>query len=115
MSADSSRSVGDLRAFERDLLYAVRALERDNNTPPKGLTVKAYLDEQHDEEFNHSRLYQNLDQLTDRGLLRKGKKDDRTNEYATTDRTRTLLEAFARRRARQTGVELESAPNQTNA
>ncbi|WP_135855263.1 helix-turn-helix transcriptional regulator [Halorussus salinus] len=114
MTADTSASVGDLRAFERDLLYAVRALERDNDTPPKGLAIKAYLDEQHDDDLNHSRLYQNLDQLIKRGLLRKGKKDDRTNEYATTDRTRTLLEAFARRRARQTGVELEieSAPDQ---
>ncbi len=114
MSADFSWSVENLRAFERDLLFAVRALERDNNTPPKGLALKAYLDEQHDEEINHSRVYQNLDELADRGLLRKGKKDDRTNEYATTDRTCTLLEAFARRRARQTGVELEteSAPEQ---
>ncbi len=116
MSETARFEFGQFRAFERDLLYAVRALERDNDTPPKGLAIKAYLDDQHDEDLNHSRLYQNLDQLTERGLLRKGKKDDRTNEYATTDRTCTLLEAFARRRARQTGVELEteSAPDQIN-
>ncbi len=116
MSADSSWSAADLRAFERDLLFAVRALERDES-PPKGLAVKSYLDAEYPEEINHSRLYQNLDAHVERGLLRKGTKDDRTNEYATTEQARTLLKAFARRRAEQTGIELESdcAPSQTNA
>ena len=80
-------------AFERDLLFAVRALERDAE-PPKGLAVKEYLEAEYDEEINHSRFYQNLDALIERGFLTKGKKDDRTNEYATTDATRVLIERY---------------------
>ncbi len=104
MNAASSWSVENLRAFGRDLLYAVRALERENDTPPKGLAIKAYLDDQHDEDLNHSRLYQNLDQLVERGLLQKGKKDDRTNEYATTDTAKQLLIEHAKQRARAVGL-----------
>ncbi len=81
MSADSSRSATDLRAFERDLLYAVRALERTTGTPPKGLDIKSRLDVEYPEEVNHSRLYQNLDRLAERDLLQKAEKDGRTNEY----------------------------------
>ncbi|WP_135855169.1 helix-turn-helix domain-containing protein [Halorussus salinus] len=116
MSADSSWSVADLRAFERDLLFAVRALERQDS-PPKGLAVKSYLDAEYPEEINHSRLYQNLDKHVERGLLEKAERDGRTNEYATTEQARTLLNTFARRRAEQTGIELESdsAPSQTDA
>ncbi len=104
MSETARFEFGQFRAFERDLLYAVRALERDNDTPPKGLAIKTYLDEQHDDEINHSRLYQNLDQFIERGLLRKGKKDDRTNEYATTDTAKQLLIEHAKQRARAVGL-----------
>ncbi|WP_135855315.1 helix-turn-helix transcriptional regulator [Halorussus salinus] len=97
MTADTVASLTDLRAFERDLLYAVCALEDD--TPPKGLTIKNYLDSEYGEDLNHSRLYQNLDRLTDNDLLTKGQKDDRTNEYATTDHARELLADHAQRRA----------------
>ncbi|NEU58722.1 helix-turn-helix transcriptional regulator [Halorussus sp. MSC15.2] len=104
MSADSSQSVGDLRAFERDLLYAVRALERDSENPPKGLAIKAYLDERNGDEINHSRLYQNLDRLAEHGLLEKAEKDGRTNEYATTDTAEQLLVQHAKRRANAVGL-----------
>ena len=93
----------DFHAFERDLLYAVRALEREGE-PPKGLDVKVYLEAEYAGEINHSRLYQNLGGLIDRGYLTKGKKDDRTNEYATTETAREILEARTRRRAEQVGV-----------
>ena len=33
---------------------------------------------------NHGRLYQNLDMLVEDGWVSKGKKDQRTNAYATT-------------------------------
>ncbi|MFC4451388.1 helix-turn-helix transcriptional regulator [Halorussus aquaticus] len=104
MSADSSRSVENLRAFERDLLYAVRALERDSDNPPKGLVVKAYLDERYGDDINHSRLYQNLDRLAERGLLEKAERDGRTNEYATTDTAEQLLVQHAKRRADAVGL-----------
>ncbi len=104
MSADTPASVGDLRAFERDLLYAVRTLERDNDAPPKGLAIKLRLEIEYPEEVNHSRLYQNLDRLVERDLLWKGKKDDRTNEYATTDTAKQLLIEHAKQRARAVGL-----------
>ena len=103
MSEATERAVAQFHAFERDLLFAVRALERDGE-PPKGLAIKSYLEREYDEEINHSRLYQNLDALIDHGLLAKGRKDDRTNEYATTEEARELLERHARRRAEQTGL-----------
>ncbi|WP_134671702.1 helix-turn-helix transcriptional regulator [Halorussus marinus] len=95
----------DLHAFRRDLLYAVRTLERDE--PPKGLAVKQHLEADYGETINHSRLYQNLDELVERGLLAKGKKDDRTNEYQTTETARALLEAATKRRANALGLAVE--------
>lgn len=103
MTDESLPSLTDLRAFERDLLFAVRALEED--TPPKGLTVKHYLEDEYG-DFGHSRLYQNLDALTEKGLIAKSDRDGRTNEYATTDVARELLEAYAAKRAEQAGIEL---------
>ena len=103
MSEATERAVAQFHAFERDLLFAVRALERDGE-PPKGLAIKSYLEREYDEEINHSRLYQNLDDLIERGLLSKGKKDDRTNEYATTDEAQVLLERHAEDRAEQVGL-----------
>ncbi|WP_135855216.1 helix-turn-helix transcriptional regulator [Halorussus salinus] len=103
MNASAGVRFADLHAFERDLLYAVRALERDGDAP-KGLAVKDHLETEYDGEINHSRLYQNLDGLAERGLLRKGKKDDRTNEYGTTDTAEQLLEAHAERRAEAVGL-----------
>lgn len=94
----------DCTAFERDLLYAVRALEQD--TPPNGLTIKQHLEAEYD-EVNHSRLYQNLDGLADKGLLTKGQKDERTNEYATTDLARSMLDARIRQRAHALGLSIE--------
>ncbi|WP_135807418.1 helix-turn-helix transcriptional regulator [Halorussus marinus] len=101
---DVQLAFADFHAFERDLLYAVRALERDGDQePPKGLAIKSYLEDDYD-EINHSRLYQNLDALIERGLLSKAEKDGRTNEYATTDRARQLLTRHAQRRADQAGL-----------
>lgn len=102
---ESAPAFAQFHAFERDLLYAVRALERDGDEQPKGLAIKAELEDEYGEEVNHSRLYQNLDGLVEDDLLTKGRKDDRTNEYATTETARELLEAQTRKRAKQAGVE----------
>ena len=71
----------DLTGFQRDLLYVVAGLEN-----PKGLAVKAELDEYYGTEINHGRLYPNLDVLVEKGLVEKGKLDDRTNSYSLTRR-----------------------------
>lgn len=41
--------------------------------------------------INHGRLYSNLDTLVERGLLRRGTLDRRTNEYRITDTGRAVL------------------------
>lgn len=78
----------DLTAFRRDILYVVSGLER-----PHGLSIKEELEKYYTKEVNHGRLYPNLDYLVERGYLRKGKADRRTNWYEVTDRGREVLES----------------------
>jgi DNA-binding PadR family transcriptional regulator len=73
----------DLTGFQRDLLYVIAG--RDD---PHGLAIKADLDDYYGTEINHGRLYPNLDVLVDKGLVEKGKLDDRTNVYTLTRRGR---------------------------
>lgn len=79
----------DLTGFQRDALVVVR-----NLGPTKGLAIKEELD-RHYGEVNHGRLYPNLDTLHDKGLIEKGRMDDRTNSYAISGRGRRELEAYA--------------------
>jgi DNA-binding PadR family transcriptional regulator len=76
----------DLTAFQRDLLYAVGA--RDE---PHGLAIKEVLEQYYESDIHHGRLYPNLDELVDKGLVEKGKIDDRTNSYTLTRRGRREL------------------------
>lgn len=81
----------DLTAFQRDALLVLAGW---NGEPPKGTALKNELDRLYGKEVNHGRLYPNLDTLVDRGLVSKGRKDDRTNSYALTGRGRRELEAY---------------------
>lgn len=78
----------DLTGFQRDCLYVIAGMES-----PKGLAIKEELDEYFNTDINHGRLYPNLDALVEKGLVEKGHKDDRTNEYVLTDRGRRELVA----------------------
>jgi PadR family transcriptional regulator PadR len=71
----------DLTAFQRDIIYVVAG-----NDNPHGLAIKEALDDYYNEDINHGRLYPNLDDLVDLGLIEKGERDRRTNEYELTDR-----------------------------
>lgn len=51
-----------------------------------GLGIKQQLQDYYDDEVNHGRLYPNLDNLVERDFLHKRSLDDRTNEYAITER-----------------------------
>ncbi len=53
--------------------------------PTYGLDVKRKLRDYYGYEINHGKLYPNLDELSDDGLIVKGKLDNRTNEYGLTD------------------------------
>ena len=77
----------ELTGFQRDMLYCVATLDE-----PSGAEIRRELDEYSPVEVNHGRLYPNLDQLVDEGLIRKEKKDDRTNQYTLTPLGRELIE-----------------------
>ena len=83
-----SLGMHDLTGFQRDILYIIGGLE-----DPKGLAIKDELDDYYGSEINHGRLYPNLDTLVEKGLVDKGKIDDRTNQYSLTTRGRREVEA----------------------
>jgi DNA-binding PadR family transcriptional regulator len=84
---DGTGAVADLTAFQRDIL---RLLEREDHQ--KGTSIRAGLESYYGIEVNHGRLYPNLDQLVDRGLVEKSERDRRTNDYALTDAGRNALD-----------------------
>lgn len=71
----------DLTGFQRDLLAVTAGLDE-----PNGLDIKAELEDYYESDINHGRLYPNLDNLVDKGLLEKGQQDERTNEYGVSAR-----------------------------
>ena len=77
----------ELSSFQRDLLYCVAALNG-----PSGLEIGRELAEYSLTEVNHGRLYPNLNDLIDMGLLSKEEKDGRTNLYGLTPLAIELLE-----------------------
>ncbi|MDF9745044.1 PadR family transcriptional regulator [Natrinema salsiterrestre] len=78
----------DLTGFQRDLLYVIVGQDQ-----PHGLAIKAELEDYYDQEIHHGRLYPNLDDLVNKGLVEKGELDRRTNYYAETQRGHRELEA----------------------
>lgn len=77
----------DLTGFQRDLLRFIDSF----NGKPKGTRLKKLLEQYYDQEINHGRLYPNLDDLENKGLIQKGEKDDRTNEYSMTTRGERVI------------------------
>jgi len=78
----------DLTGFQRDVLYVVTGLEE-----PHGVTVKDELEDYYKKEIHHGRLYPNLGELIDKGLLKKDQFDQRTNVYTVTQRGLREIEA----------------------
>ncbi len=76
----------NLSSFQRDLLYVVAGSEGQN-----GLDMKRELEEYYASEINHGRLYPNLNKLEEKGLIEKGKVDQRTNSYSITERGKKVL------------------------
>ena len=83
--------MADLTAFQRDILYVIARL--DDDSPPYGLAIKEELDRYYASEINHGRLYPNLNDLVEMGLVEKGSVDDRTNSYGLTERGHREIEA----------------------
>ena len=78
----------DLSGFQRDLLYVNESIGKSS-----GLEIKSVLDSHYDEEIDTSRLYPNLNELVERGLIDKGTIDGRTNSYTLSEEGRQTLAA----------------------
>ena len=69
----------DLTSFQQNILIVL------SEEAMYGLAVKRRLEAYYDSEVNHGRLYPNLDDLVELGLVEKSALDKRTNQYALTD------------------------------
>ena len=69
----------ELTAFQQNILVILA------EEPRYGLAIKRELESYYDSEVNHGRLYPNLDDLVEMGLVEKSELDKRTNEYALTE------------------------------
>jgi DNA-binding PadR family transcriptional regulator len=71
--------VRDLTAFQHNILVILA------EEPMYGLAIKRQLEEYYGTEVNHGRLYPNLDDLVEMGLVEKSELDKRTNQYELTE------------------------------
>ena len=69
----------ELTAFQQNILVILAEEAR------YGLAIKRELESYYDAEVNHGRLYPNLDDLVEMGLVEKSQLDKRTNQYALTE------------------------------
>jgi DNA-binding PadR family transcriptional regulator len=69
----------DLTAFQQNILVILA------EEPRYGLAIERELEAYYDDEVNHGRLYPNLDDLVEMGLVEKSELDKRTNQYALTE------------------------------
>ncbi|UHQ99125.1 PadR family transcriptional regulator (plasmid) [Natrinema zhouii] len=72
---------------QHDILYVIAS-----QSDPYGLAIKGELEKYYENEINHGRLYPNLDEVVDKGLVEKGQLDRRTNYYAITDEGEQIIE-----------------------
>ncbi|GAB7013825.1 PadR family transcriptional regulator [Halolamina salina] len=70
----------DLTAFQQNILVIL------SEEAMYGLAIKRELEEFYGTEVNHGRLYPNLDDLVELGLVEKSELDKRTNQYALTEK-----------------------------
>ena len=86
----------DLTAFQVNILAVIARHERGiYDEESYGLSIKRALVDLYDEEIYHGRLYPNLNELVDRGLVEKEPLDKRTNGYTLSDAGHHLLEVRA--------------------
>jgi DNA-binding PadR family transcriptional regulator len=87
---DSPGIARELTAFQQNILVILA------EEPRYGLAIKRDLETYYDDEVNHGRLYPNLDDLVEMGLVEKSELDKRTNQYALTDEGyETLLDQLS--------------------
>jgi len=76
---DESGMARDLTAFQQNILVIL------SEEPRYGLAIKRELESYYGTEVNHGRLYPNLDDLVEMGLVEKSELDKRTNQYELTE------------------------------
>jgi len=88
----------DLTAFQQQILFVLRRIERGmtGESTSCGLAIKRELESLHDVDINHGRLYPNLDELVEMGLVEKQMIDRRTNRYSTTEAGRQVVDQHVR-------------------
>jgi DNA-binding PadR family transcriptional regulator len=80
----------ELTAFQQNILVILAEEAR------YGLAIKRELETYYDSEVNHGRLYPNLDDLVEMGLVEKSELDKRTNQYAlTADGEQAILDQLS--------------------
>ena len=90
-NAQHTEPLSDLTAFQRDILTIIARVGA-----PYGLRIKRELEAEYGTDVNHGRLYPNLDDLVQMGLVEKSERDKRTNNYGLTERGNAVLEADTR-------------------
>lgn len=71
--------MADLTALQRDIMFTVAGLDS-----PNGQEIRRELAETQGRDVLSGHIYLSLEQLVDRGLIEKGRRDGRSNEYALT-------------------------------
>ncbi|MFB6162961.1 MAG: PadR family transcriptional regulator [Halococcoides sp.] len=77
--AESPTVARELTAFQHNILIILADEAR------YGLAIKRELEDYYESEVNHGRLYPNLDDLVEMGLVEKSELDKRTNQYALSE------------------------------
>jgi DNA-binding PadR family transcriptional regulator len=75
----TTQTASDLTAFQQNILEIL------SEEAMYGLAIKRELESYYDSEVNHGRLYPNLDDLVEDGLVEKSELDKRTNQYELTE------------------------------
>ena len=78
-AAEKNSVVRDLTAFQQNILVILA------EEPMYGLAIKRQLETYYGTDVNHGRLYPNLDDLVEMGLVVKSELDKRTNQYELTE------------------------------
>jgi DNA-binding PadR family transcriptional regulator len=82
--------LGDVSAFQRDLLTAIGLIEQNDETPTTSGMIDV-LDPYYSESITRGRLSRNLDDLSRRDMIEVEPVDGRTNAYFITAAGREML------------------------
>jgi hypothetical protein len=109
-TTDNGPEKADLTQFQLIALVEISGIEQAGKTP-YGIAIKEQLEDYYGEEVNHGRLYPNLDELAERGLIEKGEIDDRTNSYELTADGRYFLRSHVQRTIGKFGDDFNGEAN----